>query len=84
MNNKSTLNNEPWPDVKKEFLVKSVINIVIQINGKRRGEIKVAPDTEKAEVLDKVYAIKNIEDMLRNKEIKKSIFVPNKIINIVI
>ena len=36
MNNKSNLFNEPWPDVNKDFLVKSVINMVIQINGKRR------------------------------------------------
>ena len=84
MNNKSNLFNEPWPDVNKDFLVRSVINMVIQINGKRRGEIKIAPDTIEEEVLDKIYSIKNIADMLHNKEIKKSIFVPNKIINIVI
>ena len=84
MDKKSSLNEEPWPKVNKEFLVRSVINMVIQINGKRRGEIKIAPDTKEKEVLDNVYSIKNIADMLDNKEIKKTIFVPNKIINIVI
>ena len=84
MSNKSNLNQEPWPEVNKEFLIKSVINMVIQINGKRRGEIKIAPDTKEEKVLEKVYSIKNIADMLKGKEIKKSIFVPNKIINIVI
>ena len=84
MKNKSSLNEEPWPIVNQEFLVKSEINIVIQINGKRRGEIKIATDAKEAEVLDKIYTIKNIADMLNNKIIKKSIFVPNKIINIVI
>ena len=84
MSKKSNLNNEPWPDVNKEFLIKSVINMVIQINGKRRGEIKIAPDTSESEILEKIYSIKNIADMISDKDIKKSIFVPNKIINIVI
>ena len=84
MKNKSSLNQEPWPIVNQEFLVKSEINMVIQINGKRRGEIKIATDAKKADVLDQIYTIKNIADMLNNKIIKKSIFVPNKIINIVI
>tara|TARA_B100001057_G_scaffold468241_1_gene527209 strand:- start:1658 stop:3349 length:1692 start_codon:yes stop_codon:yes gene_type:complete len=84
MKNKSSLNQEPWPIVNQEFLVKSEINMVIQINGKRRGEIKIATDAKEADVLDQIYTIKNIADMLNNKIIKKSIFVPNKIINIVI
>ena len=84
MDKKSSLSKEPWPKVNKDFLVKSVINMVIQINGKRRGEIKIAPDTGEKEVLNDIYSIKNIADMLNNKKIKKTIFVPNKIINIVI
>ena len=84
MDKKSSLNKEPWPKVNKEFLVKSEINMVIQINGKRRGEIKIATDTKEKEVLDNINSIKNIADMLNNKKIKKTIFVPNKIINIVI
>tara|TARA_B100001057_G_scaffold214633_1_gene214961 strand:- start:2723 stop:5281 length:2559 start_codon:yes stop_codon:yes gene_type:complete len=84
MKNKSNLNNEPWPEVNQEFLIKSEIIMVIQVNGKRRGEIKIAPDAKEAEVLDKVYSIKNIADLISNKKVKKSIFVPNKILNIVV
>ena len=47
--------------------------------------LKYSVDLDKeSEVLDKIYTIKSIGDMLNNKMIKKSIFVPNKIINIVI
>tara|TARA_B100000941_G_scaffold272968_1_gene232899 strand:- start:367 stop:912 length:546 start_codon:yes stop_codon:yes gene_type:complete len=84
MNNKTALNKEPWPEAIKDYLIQTVATVVVQINGKRRGEVKIAVDTNEKEVMSEVYKIKNVSDIIENKEVKKIIFVPNKIVNLVI
>ena len=84
MSKKSELHNEPWPEPNKDYLIKSTATIVIQINGKRRAELKVATDTTEEVVMSKVYEIKNVSELVLNKKIRKVIFVPNKIINLVV
>ena len=59
------------------------MTVVIQINGKRRGEVVVLKDSEN-EVKKEMQNIKNIKDALSEKTIIKSIYVPNKILNIVV
>ncbi|MDC3154993.1 leucine--tRNA ligase [Pelagibacteraceae bacterium] len=82
--NKKALMDEPWPKVKKELLVKENVVVVIQVNGKRRGEVMVKKDADENAVTDKINEIQNIKDLLEEKNIKKTIFVPNKILNIVL
>ena len=60
------------------------MTVVIQINGKRRGEIVVSKDTPEKEVEKEIQNIKNIKDALSGKNILKSIYVPNKILNLVV
>ena len=60
------------------------MTVVIQINGKRRGEIVVLKDSSENEVKKEIQNIKNIKDALSEKTIIKSIYVPNKILNIVV
>ena len=84
MGNKTTLTQEPWPEIKDEYLRKEYVNVVIQVNGKRRGEIKVKLGTSESDVIKQLDKIKNIKDLLSNNEIKKKIYIPNKIINLVI
>ena len=76
--------NEPWPKVDPSFMEKSEVIVVIQINGKRRAEINIAKDSSKEDVFDKIKNIQNINDALSEKNIIKSIYVPNKILNIVV
>ena len=84
MNNKTALNKEPWPETIKDYLIQTVATVVVQINGKRRGEVQIAAGTNEKEVMNEVYKIKNVSDLIENNEIKKIIFVPNKIVNLVI
>ena len=58
--------------------------VVIQINGKRRAEINIAKDSSEEDVFNKIKNIQNINDALSEKSIIKSIYVPNKILNIVV
>ena len=77
--------DEPWPKVNTKYLENKEVTVVIQINGKRRGEIVVPKDTSEKMKLKKKFKIsKNIKDALSEKNILKSIYVPNKILNIVV
>ncbi len=58
--------------------------VVIQINGKRRAELSIKKDASEEEVVKKIKSIQNINNALNQKNILKSIYVPNKILNIVL
>jgi leucyl-tRNA synthetase len=73
-----------WPNVKKEDLIEKELNYVIQINGKKRGIINVDRNIEKEKLLEKVKAEETIVKFLKDKKIIKTIFVPNRLINIII
>ena len=76
--------NFEWPSYDISLLKDDNIIIVIQINGKKRGLIETGRDVSEKEVLDKVMSDLNISKYLENKEIKKKIFIQNKLINIII
>ena len=81
---KSSIANEPWPKVNTKYLENKEVTVVIQINGKRRGEVVVSKDATENEVKKEMQNIQNIKDALLEKNILKSIYVPNKILNIVV
>ena len=81
--NKKSITQQPWPELKKEFLIQERCKIVIQIDGKRRAELEVNIDASENEIKDSIKNIKSVKDVLEDGEIVKTIFVPNKILNIV-
>ena len=73
-----------WPKVSKKDLVEEEINFVIQVNGKKRSVIKVKRDIIEKDVLEKIKLNQEIKNFIKNQEIKKTIFVPNRLVNIII
>ena len=73
-----------WPRVSKEDLIEDEINFVVQINGKKRAILKVKRDMIEREILETIKLNQEVEKFINNQEIKKSIFVPNRLINIII
>ena len=84
VNRKHSIIFEPWPKVNQAFMEKNEVVVVIQINGKRRAELNVDKDTAEEQIYEKIKDIKNISDALSKQNIVKSIYVPNKILNIVL
>ena len=76
--------NYIWPSYDKKILLEKIIPLVIQINGKKRLVIKVDRDIKEENIMDIIFKHENIKKYLENKEIKKKIFVPNRLINIII
>ena len=77
------LAESPWPTADPDLVKDDVIKMAVQVNGKRRAEIEVAPDLDQ----DKVQEIALDEDAIKRaldgKEPRKVIVVPNRIVNIV-
>ncbi|MDB2710152.1 leucine--tRNA ligase [Candidatus Pelagibacter bacterium] len=73
-----------WPKISKEDLIEEDINFVVQINGKKRAILKIKRDVVEKEILEIVKTNLEIEKFLKNQTIKKSIFVPNRLINIIL
>ena len=73
----------PWPVADDTMLVEDSVTLPIQINGKRRGEITVAKDLDKAEVEKLALAHEAVQKALNGGAPKKVIVVPGRIVNVV-
>ena len=79
------MNNElSWPKIKEEYLSIKSFNIVVQINGKKRDLLNVDKSLQEEEVLKLISNNEKINKFLANKEIKKTIYVKDKLINLII
>ena len=65
-------------------MIEEDINFVVQINGKKRAVLKVKRDVIEKEILEIVKTNLEIKKFLKDQVIKKSIFVPNRLINIIL
>ena len=73
-----------WPVIDASALIEDEMIFPIQVGGKRRSEIKISKNATEEEIRIMALADSNVERAIAGKEIKKIIFVPHKIINIVI
>ncbi len=72
-----------WPKPDPALLVTGTITIAVQVNGKRRAEIAIAPDADEATVRAAALAQEGVVRALEGKAPKKVIVVPKRIVNIV-
>jgi leucyl-tRNA synthetase len=79
-----SIHTQPWVELDPEALVVDEITLVIQVNGKVRGNIQVPSGADKAALEDYARASDTAQRYLEGKEIKKVIAVPGKLINFVI
>ena len=84
LGNDDFIEKSGWPKWSEEFLKTDEIQIIVQVNGKLRGKIKVSANSEKDEILAAAKAEDNVSKFLQDKEILKEIFIPNKLINFVV
>ncbi len=73
-----------WPIYDEAKTIDKEITIGVQVNGKLRGTIQIALDEDEQTIKDKVYQEKNVQKFIADKEIVKTIVIPNKIVNIVV
>ena len=73
-----------WPNIKNEFIENNVADVVIQVNGKKRSIISIEKNLNEKDILEKIKQDKVIDKYIENKEIFRTIYVKNKIINIIV
>lgn len=74
----------PWPAIDPRYLKEDRVSIIVQINGKLRGMLELDPDKNEIEVLEAAQNSPNIGRYLEGKTIIKRIFVPNRLLNLVV
>lgn len=80
---KGSVHVSEWPVHDDAYLVQNTIKIAVQVNGKLRGEIEVAPDTDQAAIEAEAQLHENVASYISG-DVRKVIYVPNKILNFVV
>jgi len=73
-----------WPAVAEEDLIEEKVNFVVQINGKKRAILNIKRDMIENDIIGIIKINVETEKFFKEQKIKKSIFVPNRLINIII
>ena len=82
---KNSIIEEKWPKFDDHLIAEDECIIIIQINGKKRAELKMPINSNEDIVYKKALNLENINNyLIKDRLIRKKIFVPNKILNIVI
>jgi leucyl-tRNA synthetase len=74
----------PWPDADLSLLERDVVEIVVQVNGKVRDRLLLPIDLPEAEVRARVLTQPKITEALAGREPRKVIYVPGRLVNIVV
>jgi leucyl-tRNA synthetase len=75
---------QPWPRADESLLARDEFELIVQVNGKRRGQVTVATDAAEAELLELARAEPGVARHLDGKEVVKEIVVPGKLVNLVV
>ncbi len=72
-----------WPKIERDLLVEETVTLVVQVNGKKRGEVTVARTAQNPEIEAAVLALDAVKQTLGDKPVRKVIIVPMRIVNVV-
>ena len=84
LNDFGQINDLAWPDVDNKYLKDDKKNIVIQINGKKRGVLEIMTDTDEKSLLEKIKKSVEFKKYIDDKTLIKTIFVKNRLINLIV
>ena len=73
-----------WPEIDQKYLEQEIFNIVTQINGKKRKVFSISKSVDKKTLIENIKKDEQIKKYLDNKQIIKTIYIENKLINFII
>jgi leucyl-tRNA synthetase len=73
-----------WPVLNETHLEHSTMTLAVQVNGRVRAEIEVAVDVSKEDIEEKALVQENVISHLQGKQPKKIIYVPGRLVSIVV
>ena len=84
LGHESAVIDQRWPAVDETALQRDLVEIVVQVNGKLRGKISVAADADKDVIIEQALADPNAQRFIEGGEVRKTIVVPGRLVNIVV
>jgi len=84
LGHETALIDVPWPAADEAALEADLVEIVVQVNGKLRGRISVTADADNDAVGEQALADPNVQRFVADKEVRKMIVVPGRLVNIVV
>ncbi len=81
---KGLVEEQSWPEFDEALLVRDEIEMGVQVSGKVRGTITLAPDADEAIAKELALKDANVQKFLEGKEVIKIVYVPGRILNIVV
>ena len=84
LGNESTIDHAEWVKADEAAMVEDEKLIVVQVNGKVRGKVTVAADADEETVKTVAFADENVKKFTDNTQIVKVIYVPGKLLNVVV
>jgi leucyl-tRNA synthetase len=76
--------NEDWPEVDEDALIEDEIELVLQVNGKLRGNMRVAKDADRALIEKLAMQNPNVQKHVNGQPVKKVVVVPGRLVNVVV
>ena len=73
-----------WPQYNEQALHQDTVELVVQVNGKLRGRVKVAADAQREILEQTALDDENVQRFIAGKTVRKVIVVPGKLVNIVV
>lgn len=80
----TSVNHDSWPKFDEQYIVQDFITVAVQVNGKLRGEVKLPANVTEEAAIAAAQANDKVQAYLGGHEIVKTIYVPGKIVNIVV
>jgi leucyl-tRNA synthetase len=74
----------PWPRLDESALVADSFELVVQVNGKLRGKATISTQASEEEIKRTARELPNVQQHIAGKEVVKEIYVPGKLLNIVV
>ena len=74
----------PWPEYDEAKTIDDTVEIVVQINGKVRGKMMISVTEDKEKIIADAKQVERIPELLEGKQIMKEIYVPGKLVNLVV
>ena len=84
LGNKESIFKEEWPEYDKKLIQEETVQLIVQINGKVRDKIEIKIGLSEKEVQELILSQEKIQKWLDAKKIKKFIYIPNRLVNLVI
>jgi leucyl-tRNA synthetase len=80
---KGLISEAAWPQIERDLLVEDTVTLVVQVNGKKRGDVTVPRDAQNPQIEAAVLALDAVKLALGGKAVRKVIVVPMRIVNVV-